>query len=213
MKSIFLFCGTLSLPFILLLSACGDHSPDSVKEAKEATAEKTDSVRRVEQPVDTSRLPVVKEDADFLIAAAEGGMLEVELGRLAQTNAGSQGVKDFGNLMIRDHSKGGGEIRSLVPSKRVTLPATLSNDHQKKAERLRKKKGTDFDKSYIDFMVSDHKEDIHAFEKAAKNAKDPDIKAFANSHLPMLHQHLDSAQKLQQRNRLNFPPISPTNGY
>jgi len=214
MKKLFSILTPGLAPVLVLLASCQNNSADSVKEAKQATAEKTDSARRVEQPVDTSVLPVTKDDADFIISAADGGMLEVELGRLAQTNAASQGVKDFGNLMIRDHSKGGDEIKSLVSSKRVVLPAALSNDHQKKVEELQKKKGAEFDKSYIDFMVGDHREDIRAFEKAAKDAKDPDIKAFANNHLPMLHQHLDSAEKLLRKlKKVNFPPIAPTKGY
>jgi putative membrane protein len=159
-----------------------------------------DSDHRAASIADSASVPS-KQDADFMVKAASGGMLEVQLGKLAQTNGGSQAVKDFGSMMVRDHSKGGEELRSLAGARRLVIPDSISNDQRKERDNLEKKTGKNFDKAYIDLMVQDHKDDIDEFDKASKNANDPDIKAFAAKTTPMLRMHLDSAETLQQRTK------------
>jgi putative membrane protein len=48
-------------------------------------------------------------------------------------------VRDFGAMMIEDHSKAGEQLKSLAASKKVTLPKAISEDRQKKIDELRKK--------------------------------------------------------------------------
>ena len=43
-------------------------------------------------------------DSRFYTAAAEGGMGEVQLARLAQEKSSDPKVKDFAAMMIKDHS-------------------------------------------------------------------------------------------------------------
>lgn len=136
----------------------------------------------------------IKDDARFAVAAADGGMLEVELGKLAQTNGSSQIVKDFGKHIVEDHSKANEELKAIALSKSITLPDALSEKYLKKVDDLTKKTGEEFDKDYIDLMVSDHKDDIKAFEKEAEKGNDPEIKAFASSKLPTLKHHLQMAE-------------------
>lgn len=140
----------------------------------------------------------IKEDAQFAVAAADGGMLEVELGKLAQSNASSQLVKDFGNKIIEDHSKANEEMKAIALSKSITLPEALSESNLKKVDKLSKKTGEEFDKDYIDLMVSDHKEDISAFEKEAEKGNDAEIKTYASGKLPTLKHHLQMAEEAKE---------------
>ena len=208
MKKI-LICG-LGLGFLLGIS-CNNSTPDSVKEAQKENSANTDSLEKKKSVTDSSTVVPTKQDADFLVKAASGGMLEVQLGKLAQSNAGKQGVKDFGAMMVQDHSKGGETLKSLAMGKHIVLPDSVSNDQKKERENLMKVHGIDFDRSYITLMVKDHKDDIDEFEKAAKNANDPDIRAFAQNTVPMLRQHLDSARSLDKKigRRLSGPKTAP----
>ena len=61
---------------------------------------------------------------------------------------------------------------------------------------LAKKSGADFDKEYVDLMVDDHESAVKLFEKTAKDAKDPEVRSFASSHLPTLQAHLQHVQGL-----------------
>ena len=104
----------------------------------------------------------------------------------------SQDVKEFGAMMVADHSKANDELKTLATAKNITLPATLGEDTQEDVNELAKLSGKEFDKKYVSMMVDDHKEDVDAFKKAAEdNNIDPDIKAFAAKTLPTLQQHLD----------------------
>lgn len=175
----------LIIASVMTFTACNSNKTEDSKEvAEEQNDAKLD---------DTS----VEDDSKFAIAAADGGMLEVKLGELAATNASSKAVKDFGENMVKDHSKANDELKALAQQKNITLPMSLSDDKQKDYDDLAKKKGKDFDKAYASYMVDDHKEDIDEFEKAAKNCKDPDVKSWAAGKVPTLQHHLEMAQSVK----------------
>jgi len=165
------------------------------------TGAKHDDAVDSAQAVNDTTAAVDEESADFAVKAASGGMMEVQLGDAAQQLASGTRVKEFGNMMVRDHSKANDELKTLAATKNITLPDSVGEDHRKHIDDLKKKKGADFDKAYIDMMVDDHKEDIDMFEKAANNLKDPDLKAFAARTLPTLRAHLDSAQTIRETMR------------
>lgn len=135
-------------------------------------------------------------DSSFLKDAAQGGLMEVKLGQLAQQNASSQAVKDFGQRMVNDHGRMGEDVKSLASQQNVSLPSDVSMMEKMTYERMSKKMGADFDKAYIEDMVKDHKSDIAAFEKEANSGSDPQAKAMAEKALPTLREHLRMAQQI-----------------
>lgn len=137
-------------------------------------------------------------DSEFAVKAASGGMMEVELGKLAQTNALSADVKQFGQGMIDDHSKANEELKSWAQSKNITLPTAPNEDHQDKIRKLSEKKGADFDKEYIDFMVDDHKKDIDLFKDQAEKGGDADLRTWAQGKVPTLEHHLMMAEEIKK---------------
>ncbi len=139
---------------------------------------------------------VDKSTSDFVVNAASGGMMEVELGQYAQQNARSQRVKDFGSMMVTDHTKANDELKALANEQNIAIPATVSDKQQKNIDDLKKKKGAEFDKDYMKMMVDDHKSDIDDFQKAGKDLTDSTIRDFAVRTLPVLQKHLDSAQAI-----------------
>lgn len=148
---------------------------------------------------DQAMVQTTDDGSDFLTEAASGGMMEVELGKLAQEKAQNARVKDFGAMMVKDHSAANDELKQLAMSKNVSLPDAPLSQHQDKIDKLKEKSGADFDKEYIDMMVSDHKEDIDEFEDAAENNDtDADVKAFANKTLPTLKSHLQTVEQIQE---------------
>ena len=136
-------------------------------------------------------------DRKFIEEAAQGGMAEVELGKLAEQKAASDQVKQFGKKMADDHQKANEQLKKIAANKGVNLPADLSSSDRREYDKLQKKSGADFDREYMKEMVSDHKKDVKDFESAAKSANDPDVKNFASTTLPTLHQHLDLAQQTE----------------
>jgi putative membrane protein len=142
----------------------------------------------------SSEEKISSSEAKFIKDAAQGGMMEVALGKLAQQKASSDKVKEFGKRMEQDHSKANDELKKLASDKGVQLTSALDSKHKAKVDKLTKLSGADFDKRYMSDMVSDHKEDVKDFEKQAEKAKDADVKQFASKTLPTLKQHLQLAE-------------------
>jgi putative membrane protein len=142
-------------------------------------------------------------DSSFLKDAAQGGLMEVSLGELAQSNSSSQAVKDFGQRMVTDHGRMGEDVKSIASRQNVNLPGEISMMEKMTYERLSKKTGVEFDKAYIEDMVKDHKSDLAAFEKEVNSGSDPEAKAVAEKALPIIREHLRMAQQLA--NQLGVP--------
>ena len=136
-------------------------------------------------------------DKKFMISAAQGGMAEVELGRLAVQHGGSDAVKQFGQHMIDDHTKANTTLMQIASQKQVTLPKTLNAKDKALKTHLSKLSGTTFDQEYISDMVKDHQQDIAEFQHEADQGRDPDVKSFASSTLPTLKMHLSMAQSVK----------------
>jgi len=141
---------------------------------------------------------VARGDRKFIEEAVEGGLAEVELGRLAQQKSQSTQVKEFGSRMVQDHAKANDELKEIAESKGVQVPGAPDKSHQKDMEKLSKLSGAEFDREYAAHMLSDHRKDVSEFKKAADKSKDGDLKAFAGKTLPTLQEHLTMAQNLNE---------------
>ncbi len=142
---------------------------------------------------------ISSDDANFVKDAAQGGLMEVQLGKLAQEKAGNEKVKEFGKRMEQDHSKANDELKKIASDKGMQLSNELDKKHKAKVDKLAKLSGADFDKQYMDAMVSDHKEDIKKFQREADKGKEADLKQFASQTLPILKEHLQLAESTAQQ--------------
>lgn len=141
---------------------------------------------------------VDRDTQKFFEQAAQGGMAEVELGKLASGKAVSPEVKQFAERMVQDHGKNNQELMQLASKYGVTPPSELEGKHKKARERLSGLSGVGFDRAYMDQMVKDHKDTIDLFEKQAKRGKQQDVKQLAQQTLPVLQEHLKQAQQIQK---------------
>jgi putative membrane protein len=147
----------------------------------------------------SSTAKLSSDDTNFIKEAAQGGLLEVQLGKLAQEKAADEQVKQFGKRMEQDHDKANDELKKIASDKGVQLSNDLDGKHKSKVDKLAKVSGADFDKRYMDAMVSDHKEDIKKFQRVSEKAKDADLKKFAGQTLPTLKEHLQLAESTAQQ--------------
>ena len=140
-----------------------------------------------------------KNSSSFATNAAQGGMAEVEMGRLASEKASDPAVKAFGARMVADHSKANAELKSLAARKGMQLPAEMNSSQKSEVDKLSKLTGADFDKEYMSTMLSNHETDVKDFETQSKDGNDPDIKGFAGKTLPTLQEHLQMARSAAQK--------------
>jgi putative membrane protein len=133
-------------------------------------------------------------DHAFVTEAARGGLAEVELGQLASEKASSDQVKQFGQRMVRDHTKANNELKSLAQSKNITLPTDLDAKSKATRDRLSNLSGAAFDRAYMQDMLTDHRKDVSDFRKESQSGKDAEVKAWAARTLPTLEEHLKLAE-------------------
>ncbi|MGN6196086.1 MAG: DUF4142 domain-containing protein [Ginsengibacter sp.] len=159
----------------------------------------TNTNRMSGDTMNNANATVDKDAVDFAKEAAEGGMMEVQLGQIAQKNSSTKSIQDFGKMMVDDHSSLNDKLKDLASKKNVSLPSTITNDQQKKVDKLSKETGKDFDKDYVSMMIDDHKKDIDKFKSAGKKIKDADFKDFIIKALPTLQKHLDAIEAIHKK--------------
>jgi len=128
---------------------------------------------------------------------AMADMAEVATGKLAQSKGQSAEVKAYGQQMIDDHGAALAKVQAVAQARNVTLPTDVDAKHKAMAAKLEKMSGADFDKAYMaQAGVKDHTEVHKKLMADAKKIKDPDVKALADAHMPVVEQHLKSAQQM-----------------
>lgn len=150
-----------------------------------------------QRPTVHSGMQVSRADRSFVEKAAQGGMAEVELGKLAQQKASNEQVRQFGAQLVSDHSRANDELRQVAMDRGIKLPSDMGRKHHSAMQRMSKLSGAKFDREFMSHMVDDHKQDIAEFRKEADSGSDSQLKAFANKTLPTLEQHLRVARDVQ----------------
>lgn len=133
----------------------------------------------------------------FVSLAASSDLYEIEAGRLAQDMGSSQAVKDFGAMMVKDHTSSSDKLKAAVAdgATAVTVPAAMLPKHQQQLDALRSA-GTDFDRVYTDQQVAAHQEALTLLQQQADGGTVPSLKAFASEVLPVVQGHLDHVREL-----------------
>jgi len=134
------------------------------------------------------------QDQAFVNEAARGGKMEVELGRLAERNASTPAVKEFGSRMVKDHTRLNTELGSVAASIGLQVPKDLLPDQQSEYAKLSKLSGKSFDKEYMDSMVKDHTDDLAAFKKAESGTENNKLKKAIVGAIPVIQEHLTMAK-------------------
>jgi putative membrane protein len=144
---------------------------------------------------------------------AIAGMAEVQLGKMAADRAASSEVKAFGELMVKDHSKAGDELKQVATELKIQPPAQLDQEHKNLADRLSKLSGAEFDRDYMTAMVKGHEEVLSKLKGKAGSSRPTDtavgttgadegdraLTAWAVKALPVVEQHLQRARDIQQK--------------
>jgi putative membrane protein len=137
-------------------------------------------------------------DQAFLEQAAQNGHAEQSASQLALTKARNPQVKAFAQRMVDEHARLGNELETLAASKTYTPPKEASLMQKGKEALIGGLSDETFDQRYVNQMgVEAHEANVRLFEEAARETRDPDVKAFAVKHLPALRNHLQAARELK----------------
>jgi putative membrane protein len=189
----------LLLSGILTVSACNNSqsSSQSTTDSSTVSAKIDTAVQNLKQKAEN----MVNEgnpDSNFVVKATIANKEELSILQAGIDNGTSKELKAHARMMLADHKKLGDKVSAYAGSKGYTLP---TDDNGKANDELSKlnnhNKGSDWDKSWVDFMVNAHSDDINMFEKAQNNVKDSMLKNMIGDALPILHNHYDMVKQLQ----------------
>ena len=157
---------------------------------------------------------------DFVERVTHSSMAEVQLGQMAGERAQNAEVKQFGQMMVRDHSKASDELKQILSPYNVTMPTELDDEHRDLIEKLRNLRGAEFDREYMAAMVDGHR-DMQGLleERAEERRNDPQSPGQANPAAaderrdsvdaalnqwalktkPAVDRHLETAEQIQEK--------------
>jgi putative membrane protein len=139
------------------------------------------------------------------------GMAEVQLGKLAAERAANPDVKAFGQMMVKDHTQAGNELKPIAAQLNIPQPTQLDQKHKDLADKLSKLQGAEFDREYINAMVMGHQEVAAKLRTrvehkavphegaASAAAGEQKLTQWSAMALPTVQKHLERAQELQKK--------------
>jgi putative membrane protein len=147
-----------------------------------------------------SALGISPTTQDFVKQAANSDILEIAAAKVAQEK-GNADEKKFADQMIADHTKTSSDLKAMVTSGDVKaeIPTVLDASYEKKLDRLRDAKPSNFASEYDPMQVSAHKDAVSLFERYSKSGDNPKLKEWAGKTLPTLQHHLEMAQALDKK--------------
>jgi putative membrane protein len=152
----------------------------------------------------------LRNDLPFLREAGGANLMEVTLGRVAQSRASDTRVRDFGGRMVTDHSNLQQQLTTFTTKYGIGFTPGLSTEQQRDINRLQSLSGSEFDREYITMMVQNHQKDVDKFEDQSRDADSPRVRELAMQSLPVLQQHLSMAQRVAQLINVQVATGTPT---
>jgi putative membrane protein len=146
--------------------------------------------------------------ATFVATAAQDGLTEVALGKVAESNSSNPDIKQFAQKMVQDHGQADALLAQIAKVKGLTVPTQLDAKHKAMVTAMSNKSGAAFDSAYAEHMVKAHAKAIALFQSAAQSS-DSDMAAFANKMLPTLQEHQQMADSLERANGTRRTAAAP----
>lgn len=182
------FILVLLLLVIFLAFGCHGNRNDSVKNAIDSNKQK----------IDTAVTMYKKEDAIFVVKAADAGKLEIQQSKVALERATGTDVKKFAQEMIKDHTDMANTLNAIASSLKIIVPDSLSKDANDQLVRLQSIKNDAFDKAYMEIMVKDHEKAVSLFEENSKKEINNSLAHFIATNLPVIQSHLTMAKTIRK---------------
>ena len=134
--------------------------------------------------------PFSAQDKEFVGKVSQGGMYEVELGKVGETKAVTQDLKDQANTETHDHQLVGAKLKAIMEQNGMTFPTALNAEFQARLDKMSALSADKFDAAYVEDMKKIHDADGAAFAKEAKEGTNEDLKAFAAETHRIVERHL-----------------------
>jgi putative membrane protein len=138
-------------------------------------------------------------DRTFISQAAYGSHAEIALGELATERASSPAVREFGQMMVQEHTRMNEDLIAIASEKGVTPPSAPDPGRQAVSAQLGQYQGAEFDRQYIQQQLADHEATLTLFQNEAESGQDPQLRAFARKYAPVVQEHIAMLRRLESQ--------------
>ena len=144
-------------------------------------------------------------DAQIAHIVVTANQVDIDAGKLAEKHGSTAEVKAFGKQMVTDHSgvnKQATDLAKKLGVKPEDNPTSqsLKKGGEENMAKLKKLKGKEFDKAYVDHEVAYHQAVLDAIDKTlVPDAKNAELKALIVKVRPAFEAHLQHAKMLQSK--------------
>jgi putative membrane protein len=138
---------------------------------------------------------------DVLTVANQG---EVDYSQIGVDKATDANVKQFAQMMVKDHGAMLESVKSLATRLNVTPAANdkandLKEENTKDINDLNAKTGKDFDKEFMDEQIDMHQETLDLLNDLDSRTTNADLKAAIAEAKPKVQTHLDQAKAVKDK--------------
>ena len=160
--------------------------------------------------------PTSTVDVQAMQQDASANNMELLMATTAMLLGTRTDVQQYAALLLRDHRDSGFALHSLADTRGVILPGDITGNDQTMAiqflNSLKSSGTTNFDTTFLNGMVQSHTQTIATVQQQISAATDPGFKAFLQTLLPGLQQHLTLAQSLLAGPTTITPSTPPSAG-
>ena len=139
--------------------------------------------------------------ADVLARLHHANAVEIRLGDLADAKAEAPGVRQYGQQLVRHHRDADKMVMDLAKQENLTLETKHASSDTETSQRLKQARGAEFDREFLNTMVTDHENVISMVKQAASESSDAKLKQLLEKLLPTLEEHRDHAKGLLAQTR------------
>ncbi len=129
-------------------------------------------------------------DRVFVAKVSQGGMFEVQAGKIADQKGSTPDIRDFGAMEAHDHTPVGDKLKAVAGREGISFAADLNPEFEGKLAHLKSLSGPAFDAAYMDQMSAIHAADGAAFAMEAKEGGGGDFRAFAAETHVIVQRHI-----------------------
>ena len=136
-------------------------------------------------------------DESLMLEVAMGGMMQLELSRLAVENAADQETLLFAQAEVLEQTGLSEKLMEVAETKGLTLPTAPNADTQTILDSLRGSKDGDFDREYLQQSgVKGHQLLDEVLSRVESEAEDEDLLEMAATAHPLVLTHLEVARQI-----------------
>jgi len=136
-------------------------------------------------------------DKRFVTDAANAGVYQVQAAQVAAKRAQDPKVQAYARMLVEQREKSNMALEKLAASRSMELPRELEHELRRRVRSLEEDKPEKVDREFVkNIGLDDSEKDIERFQRARERVKDPELKRYIETSLPMLQAQRKQAMSL-----------------